>query len=126
MENTDTRGHDIEVVECLHSTFQKLVTGQVAFELHLYVQLERIARAGKVNLDGMVDPRSTGTSGSIICGSRLAVSPRNVRRDRPAAEPGEVLQQDAGYHERDLMRSFGSRAQLASVFTSFSVIRLPS
>ena len=107
MNDADPGRYDAEPVERLRAPFQKAVTLVVAFELLGHVELICGFAAGIVNLYRVIDnevnwnqrfdhagvltqPLYGGTHGSQIDKQRHA---------------GEILQNDACHHERDLLRA---------------------
>jgi len=79
----------LERVEGLHAPFQKLVAFAVALELDLEIARESGRACVGIDLHGVVNDRSTGTSGSNDLGflPRRATADASRQDRRAAARP---------------------------------------
>ena len=111
VHDADAGRDDLEAIEGLHPPLEELVAGAVALELDPHVQLDGICDAGEVDLHAVVDHQ-------IDRHLRLddfGVAPRPVHRAAHGCEvdderdAGEILQEDAGDDERDLVGPFALR-----------------
>ncbi len=105
VNDADAGRHDLESVERLRSPFQKLVALGVALELDVHVELQRVGTIREVDLHGMVDDQVDGDERlddpSVFARAlRRGAHGREIDEQRDA---GEVLQEDARDHERDLV-----------------------
>ena len=105
VDDADAGRDDAECFEGLLPPFEKLVTLTVALELHLEVETQRVGTAEEVDLHGVVDDqidRNEGLDhGGILArrGDRIA---HGGQVDQEG-HTGEILQHDAGDHERNLL-----------------------
>ena len=105
MDDPGVRGHDREVVERVLAPAQERVALVVALELALGVDLEGVARAEHVDLDGVVDHELGRRQRVDLRGVAAQLGDRVAHRgevdDRGHA--GEVLHQHARGREGDLL-----------------------
>ena len=111
MHDADSRRHDAESVEGLHPPLQKLIALLVPLELDVHVQLQRVGTIGVVDLhrviDDEVDRHERLDDLRIDAGTlRRGAHRGEIDEQRNA---GEILQQHAGDHERDLIRPLRAR-----------------
>ena len=106
VHDAGVRRHDREVLERRLSPAQKRIALFVALELQLGVELERLRRAELIHLHRVVDHqlrRLQRIDQRRIAAQRLhRIAHRRQVHHRGHA--GEVLQQHAARHERDLLR----------------------
>ena len=111
VDDADSRRDDLEAVERLHAPLQELVAGAVALELDAHVRGERVRRGPLVHLHRVVDDERDGDQ--RLDQLRVAAEPSDRRAHRreihEQRDPGEVLQDDPGHHERDLGGPLGLR-----------------
>ena len=104
MDDTGLRRNDIEIVESFLAPFEKLVALPVALELDLHVHVQRIGTVREVDLDGVVDDEIDRNE--RLDDLRLFAGVRSRRAHRSEVDEQrharEVLQENAGDHERDL------------------------
>jgi len=111
VHDADARRDDPESVEGLRSPLQELVALLVALELHVHVELQRVGTIRVVDLYGVIDDQIDRHERlDDLCVLAEAVGGGahggEVDEERHA---GEVLQQDARDHERDLLGALGVR-----------------
>ena len=111
VDDADSGRHDAEAVECLHPPFQKLIALLVALELDVHVELQRIGTIGVVDLHGVVDDEVDRHErlDDLWVGAGAAGRGTHGREVDEQRDAGEILQQHAGHHERDLVRPLGTR-----------------
>ena len=105
MDDSGIGGHDAEPLECLLGPAQQCIALAVPLELEIGVGLEGERRAELVHDHGMVDDelrREQGIHALWVAAHRLhRVAHRSEVHHRGHA--GEVLEQNAGGHERDFV-----------------------
>ena len=111
MHNTDAGRDDLERVERLHAPLQELVALAVAGEFQIQILRHRVRRTGEVHLHRVVHDeihRHERLDDLRILADLVhrAAHRCEVHEQR---HTGEVLQHDAGDHERDLRRAFLGR-----------------
>ena len=121
VDDAGARRHDAEVAERGLRPAQQLVALAVALVLAVDVEGERVGRAEAVDLDGVVDDevgRHERVDARRVAAERgHRVAHRGEVHDRGHA--GEVLEEHARGHERDLApRPRGAGRQAASAATS--------
>ena len=109
VHDAEARRHDAEGIERVHAPLHELVALEVALELQLHVQVERLLRAEVVDHDAVVHHqvhRHQGLDGLGIAAQacRDVAHGGQVGQQRHA---GEILQHHAGDHERDLLGALG-------------------
>ncbi len=87
--------------------FMNWVALEVALELELHVEVERVLGAEVVDHDRVVDHESTGTSGSFVFASFAHLVGDVAHRGEVGEQghAGEVLQHDAGDDEGHLVEA---------------------
>jgi hypothetical protein len=105
VHDAESRRDDAEGVERLHAPLHELVAFEVALELELHVEVERVLGAEVVDHDRVIDDevdRHQRLDRLGVLAHRLGdrAHRRQVGEQRHA---GEVLQDDAGDDERDLV-----------------------
>ena len=109
VDDADAGGHDLEGVEGLHAPLEELVALAVARELEIEVLLQRVSRAGEINLHGVVDHQIDGHEGLDDLGifSHFSHGGTHGGEVHEQRHPGEVLQDDTRHHERNFGRAGG-------------------
>jgi len=109
MDDTRTRGNNLEVVEGLGSPLQELEALLVSFEFHLFVESSGISSAGLVNLDGMVNDEIDGHEGVNLLGisTETLHSVTHGGEINDGGYTSEVLENDTGGEEWNLYVLFG-------------------
>ncbi len=111
MDDADSGRYDAESVEGLHPPLQELVALLIALELDVHVELERVGAIGVVDLHGVIDDEIDGHErlDDLRVGAGAAGGRAHRGQIDQQRHAGEVLQQHAGNHERDLVRPLGAR-----------------
>src|SRR6266403_5456529 len=96
---------DLQSVEGAHSPFEEFVPGAIARELDAHVELERIGHSREVNLDRVIDHQIDRHQGLDQLGRLVELADRAAHRREihHQRDAGEVLQEHARHHERDLL-----------------------
>ena len=107
MHDTGRGGHDVEVLERLLSPLQELVALAVPLELALGVHAQRVVIAEGVDLNGVVDDQIDANLRIDLGGITLEATHRRAKRGEidHGGHAGEVLQDDAGRLEGQLVRA---------------------
>ncbi len=111
VHDADARRDDLQPVERPHSPLEELVAGAVARELDAHVELERVGDPGEVHLDRVVDhqvhrDQRLDQLGRLAHLAHGAAHRGEIHHQRHA---GEILQEHARDHERDLLGAFRLR-----------------
>ncbi len=111
MDDARVRRHDFEILERLLAPAQEGVALAVALELEVGVGLEGAGSAEFIHLHGMVDHQLGGLQriDLLRIAAQLLHGVAHRCQIHHRGHAGEVLQQDARGHERDLLvrRRFG-------------------
>src|SRR5215470_2573093 len=111
MHDADAGRDDLERVEGLHPPFQKLITRAVAPEFDLHIFPQRVGRAGDVDLHRVVNDQIYGNQ--RLDELRVLAEASHGRTHRGQVyeqrHAGEILQDYAGYDERDFGHAGGRR-----------------
>src|SRR5436853_391477 len=111
MADADARRNHAKAVKRLRAPLEKLVARAIALEPHSAVLFKRVARAGEVDLDRMVDNEIDGyerlDDAGVFAESRHGRAHRREIDEQRHA--GEILQQHARDDERDLLNAFAVR-----------------
>src|SRR5690606_26241715 len=106
VDDADARRHNLERVERLHAPLEELVALAVALELELEIAHERLGRAGKIHLHGVVDDQVDRHERLDDLG--ILAEPINRRAHRGQIDEKwnarEVLQDNPRHDERDRLR----------------------
>ena len=111
VDDPDAGRDDLEAVEGLHAPLEELVARPVARELDAHVELQRVRDAREVDLHAVVDheiDRHGRLDQLRLCVRALDRAAHGGQVD-DEGHAGEVLQEHARDHERDLLGALGAR-----------------
>ena len=105
VDDADAGRDDAEGLERLLAPLEELVALAVALELHVEVELHRVGPAVVVDLDGVIDDEIDGNKRLDDAGLAAETGHGAAHRGEIDQEgnPGEVLKDDAGNDERNLL-----------------------
>src|SRR5262249_36073358 len=109
--DADARRNHAKAVERLCAPLEKLVTRAIASELDLHVLLERVACAGEVDLDRVIDHEIDGHEWFDKAGvfSKARHGGTHRREIDEQRNPCEILEQHARNDERNFFGAFAVR-----------------
>ena len=117
--------YDIESSKSLHAPFQKPISGVVALDFHIQIELQGIRAAKVIHLHGMIDDQIHGNQGLDNAGAfphPFNGRPHGGKIDQQR-NAGKILQQDARDHEGHFVRPHRLRApvrQFGDVFFTYA------
>ena len=111
VDDADSGRDHLEAVERLHAPLQELVARAVAAELDLHVHAKRVGRSPLVDLHGVVDHERDRHEGLDDAGVAVQALDRGAHRGEVDEQrhAGEVLEDDPGDDERDLLGALRPR-----------------
>ena len=109
VDDADAGRHDFERVEGLHAPFQKLVTLAVAREFEFEILGKRVAAAGEIDLDRVVNDQIDGHQrlDDFWIFPELGHRRTHRREIDQQRHAREILQHDARNDEGDFLRALG-------------------
>ena len=111
MDDADAGRHDLQALEGLHAPFQEGIAFAIALELERDVPAQGVGRAIVVHLYRVIDDQ-VDWNGGFDQPAVAPETPRTRAHRRQVAQqrhPCEILQDDAGDDERQLVDALGCR-----------------